>query len=176
MITDARQDFDQFGSNPEVSMQMNSEGAKVWQRMTKENVGKSIAIVLDGYVRSFPTVNGEIPGGRSSISGLESIEEAKDLANVLKSGKMPAPARIIQEDIVGPSLGQKAIKSGMYSFLIAFAMVLMYMLFFYSKNAGLAANIALIANMFFIFGILASLRWRPATGSSSALPRYLPLK
>lgn len=157
VITDARQDFDQFGSNPEVSMQMNSEGAKVWQRMTKENVGKSIAIVLDGYVRSFPTVNGEIPGGRSSISGLESIEEAKDLANVLKSGKMPAPARIIQEDIVGPSLGQKAIRSGLFSFLIAFAMVLMYMLFFYSKNAGLAANIALVLNMFFIFGILASL-------------------
>ena len=157
VITDARQDFDQFGTNPEVAMQMNAEGAKVWQRMTKENVGKSIAIVLDGYVRSFPNVNGEIPGGRSSISGLESIEEAQDLANVLKSGKMPAPARIIQEDIVGPSLGQKAINSGLLSFVIAFALVLIYMLFFYSKNAGLAANIALIANMFFIFGILASL-------------------
>ena len=157
VITDARQDFDQLGSNPEVSMQMNSEGAKVWQRMTKENIGKSIAIVLDGYVRSFPTVNGEIPGGRSSITGLESIEEAKDLANVLKSGKMPAPARIIQESIVGPSLGQKAINSGLSSFLIAFAFVLIYMLFFYSKNAGLAANIALLANMFFIIGILASL-------------------
>lgn len=157
VITDARQDFDQFGTNPEVAMQMNAEGAKVWQRMTKENVGKSIAIVLDGYVRSFPTVNGEIPGGRSSISGLESIEEAQDLANVLKSGKMPAPARIIQEDVVGPSLGQKAINSGLVSFVIAFALVLIYMLFFYSKNAGLAANIALIANMFFIFGILASL-------------------
>uniref|UniRef100_UPI003216E4EF protein translocase subunit SecDF n=1 Tax=uncultured Draconibacterium sp. TaxID=1573823 RepID=UPI003216E4EF len=156
-ITDARQDFDQFGSNPEVSMQMNTEGAKIWQRMTKENVGKSIAIVLDDYVRSFPTVNGEIPGGRSSITGLESIEEAKDLANVLKSGKMPAPARIIQEDIVGPSLGQEAINSGLISFIIAFALVLVYMLFFYSKNAGLAANIALVANMFFIFGILASL-------------------
>ncbi|KJF43062.1 protein translocase subunit SecDF [Draconibacterium sediminis] len=157
VITDARQDFDQFGTNPEVAMQMNAEGAKVWQRMTKENVGKSIAIVLDGYVRSFPNVNGEIPGGRSSISGLESIEEAQDLANVLKSGKMPAPARIIQEDIVGPSLGQKAINSGLLSFVIAFALVLVYMLFFYSKNAGLAANIALVANMFFIFGILASL-------------------
>ncbi len=157
VITDARQDYDQFGSNPEVSMQMNTEGAKVWQRMTKENVGKSIAIVLDDYVRSFPRVNGEIPGGRSSITGLESIEEAKDLANVLKSGKMPAPARIIQEDIVGPSLGQKAINSGLISFLIAFALVLIYMLFFYSKNAGLAANIALVANMFFIFGVLASM-------------------
>ncbi len=156
-ITDARQDYDRLGSNPEVSMQMNSEGAKVWQRMTKENIGKSIAIVLDDYVRSFPTVNGEIPGGRSSITGLGSIEEAKDLANVLKSGKMPAPARIIQEDIVGPSLGQKAIRSGLISFIIAFALVLIYMLFFYSKNAGLAANIALVANMFFIFGILASM-------------------
>ncbi|WP_319499857.1 protein translocase subunit SecDF [uncultured Draconibacterium sp.] len=157
VITDARQDFDQFGSNPEVAMQMNAEGAKVWQRMTKENVGKSIAIVLDGYVRSFPNVNQEIAGGRSSISGLESIEEAQDLANVLKSGKMPAPARIIQEDIVGPSLGQKAINSGLLSFVIAFALVLVYMLFFYSKNAGLVANIALVANMFFIFGVLASM-------------------
>jgi SecD/SecF fusion protein len=157
VITDARQDFDQMGANPEVSMTMNSEGAKTWQRLTKENIGKSIAIVLDGYVRSFPTVQNEISGGRSSITGLESIEEAKDLANILKSGKMPAPARIIQEEIVGPSLGQEAINSGMYSFLIAFALVLVYMLFFYSRNAGLSANVALIANMFFIIGILASL-------------------
>ncbi len=157
VITDARQDFDQFGSNPEVSMTMNSEGAKVWQRLTKENIGKSIAIVLDGYVRSFPTVQNEISGGRSSITGLESIEEAKDLANILKSGKMPAPARIIQEEIVGPSLGREAINSGFISFIIAFALVLVYMLFFYSRNAGLAANVALIANMFFIIGILASL-------------------
>lgn len=157
VITDARQDFDQMGANPEVSMSMNSEGAKTWQRLTKENIGKSIAIVLDGYVRSFPTVQNEISGGRSSITGLESIEEAKDLANILKSGKMPAPARIIQEEIVGPSLGQEAINSGMYSFLIAFALVLIYMLFFYSRNAGLSANVALIVNMFFIIGILASL-------------------
>ncbi|MFV0268738.1 MAG: protein translocase subunit SecDF [Draconibacterium sp.] len=156
VITDARQDFDQMGSNPEVSMQMNSEGAKVWQRMTKENVGKSIAIVLDGYVRSFPTVNGEIPGGRSSITGLESIEEAKDLANVLKSGKMPAPARIIQEDVVGPSLGAESIRSGMLSFIFAFIGVLVYMLFFYSKKAGLTANIALVLNLFFLMGVLAS--------------------
>jgi SecD/SecF fusion protein len=156
VITDARQGYDQLGSNPEVSMQMNAEGSKVWQRMTKENVGKSIAIVLDGYVRSYPTVNGEIPGGRSSISGLESIEEATDLSNVLKSGKMPAPAHIIQEDIVGPSLGQEAINSGLLSFILAFGLVLVYMLFFYSKNAGLVANIALIANLFFLFGVLAS--------------------
>ncbi|MDD4107572.1 MAG: protein translocase subunit SecD, partial [Prolixibacteraceae bacterium] len=157
VIVDARQDFDQMGSNPEVSMSMNSEGAKVWQRMTKENIGKSIAIVLDGYVRSFPTVQNEISGGRSSITGLESIEEAKDLANILKSGKMPAPARIIQEEIVGPSLGQEAINSGLYSFVIAFMLVLIYMFFFYSRNAGGAANVALIVNMFFIIGILASL-------------------
>jgi SecD/SecF fusion protein len=157
VITDARQDFDQFGSRPEVAFSMNTEGAKTWQRMTKENVGKSIAIVLDGYVRSFPTVQGEISGSGSSITGLESIEEAKDLANILKSGKMPAPAHIIQEAIVGPSLGQEAINSGFFSFVIAFVLVLVYMFFFYSKNAGLVANIALIANMFFIIGILASL-------------------
>ncbi len=157
VITDARQDFDQFGSSPEVTMYMNSEGDKIWSRMTKENIGKSIAIVLDGYVRSFPTVQGEITGGRSSITGLESIEEAKDLANILKSGKMPAPAHIIQEAIVGPSLGKEAINRGFFSFLIAFILVLVYMLVFYSKDAGLVANIALIANMFFIIGILASL-------------------
>jgi SecD/SecF fusion protein len=130
VITDARQDFDQLGANPEVSMTMNSEGAKTWQRLTKENIGKSIAIVLDGYVRSFPTVQNEISGGRSSITGLESIEEAKDLANILKSGKMPAPAHIIQEEVVGPSLGQEAISSGFYSFMIAFVLVLAYMSFF----------------------------------------------
>ncbi|PIF05438.1 MAG: protein translocase subunit SecDF [Draconibacterium sp.] len=157
VITDARQDFDQFGANPEVAMSMNSEGAKTWQRLTKENIGKSIAIVLDGAVRSYPTVQNEISGGRSSISGLESIEEAKDLANILKSGKMPAPARIVEEQIVGPSLGRESIRSGMYSFIVAFIMVLIYMLFFYSKKAGLTANIALIANLFFLFGILASL-------------------
>ncbi|MGQ7868223.1 protein translocase subunit SecDF [Sunxiuqinia sp. sy24] len=157
VIVDARQDYEQFGSRPEVSMTMNSEGAKTWARLTKENVGKSIAIVLDDYVRSFPNVNGEITGGRSSISGLESVEEAKDLANILKSGKMPAPARILQEEIVGPSLGQEAISSGMWSFFIAFVLVLAYMFFFYSKNAGLTANMALLANLFFVIGVLASL-------------------
>jgi len=157
VITDARQDFDQLGSNPEVAMSMNNEGAKTWQRMTKENIGKSIAIVLDDNVRSFPTVQNEISGGRSSITGLESIEEAKDLANVLKSGKMPAPARIVEEQIVGPSLGKESINAGMYSFVAAFIAVLAYMLFFYSKKAGLAANIALLANLFFLIGILASL-------------------
>ena len=157
VIVDARQDYEQFGSRPEVSMTMNSEGAKTWARLTKENIGKSIAIVLDGYVRSFPNVNGEITGGRSSITGLESVEEAKDLANILKSGKMPAPARILQEEIVGPSLGQEAISSGMWSFAIAFALVLAYMFFFYSKKAGLTANMALLANLFFVIGVLASI-------------------
>ncbi len=155
-IVDARSDYDTFGK-PEVSMTMNSEGAKTWARLTKDNVGKSIAIVLDGYVRSYPNVINEITGGRSSITGLESVEESGDLANILKSGKMPAPAHIIQEEIVGPSLGQEAINSGMWSFAIAFILVLAYMLFFYSKKAGLASNIALVANLFFIIGILASI-------------------
>jgi len=157
VIVDARQDYEQYGSRPEVSMTMDSEGTKKWARLTKENIGKSVAIVLDGYVRSYPTVNSEITGGRSSITGLESVEEAQDLANILKSGKMPAPAHIIHEQIVGPSLGKEAINSGLWSFVIAFLLVLAYMLFFYSKRAGLAANIALIVNMFFIMGILASL-------------------
>ncbi len=157
VIVDARQDYEQFGSRPEVSMTMNAEGAKTWARLTKENIGKSVAIVLDDYVRSFPTVNVEITGGRSSISGLETVEEAKDLANILKSGKMPAPAHIIQEEIVGPSLGREAIQSGMYSFAIAFVLVLAYMLFFYSRRAGLTANMALLANLFFVIGVLASI-------------------
>ncbi len=157
VITDARQDYADMGSRPEVSMSMNSEGAKVWARMTKDNVGKQIAIVLDGYVRSYPNVNGEITGGRSSITGLESVEEAKDLANILKSGKMPAPAIIIAEDVVGPSLGQEAITSGFWSFGIAFLLVLGYMLFFYSRKAGMTANIALIVNVFFLIGVLASI-------------------
>jgi SecD/SecF fusion protein len=157
VIVDARQDFDQLGSNPEVAMSMNSEGAKTWQRMTKENIGKSIAVVLDDYVRSYPTVQNEISGGRSSITGLESIEEAKDLSNVLKSGKMPAPARIVEEEVVGPSLGKESINKGLMSFVAAFVMVLIYMLFFYSKKAGLTANIALLVNLFFLIGVLASL-------------------
>jgi SecD/SecF fusion protein len=157
VIIDARMDYADMGSRPEVSMSMNSEGAKVWARLTKDNVGKSIAIVLDGYVRSYPNVNAEITGGRSSITGMESVEEAKDLANILKSGKMPAPAVIIASDIVGPSLGQEAITSGFWSFGIAFILVLGYMLFFYSRKAGGAANIALIINIFFLIGVLASI-------------------
>ncbi len=156
VITDARQDYDRSG-NPEVSFTMNSEGSKTWQRITKENVGKSVAVVLDGYVRSFPNVMGEISGGSSQITGLESIEEAQDLANVLKSGKMPAPAHIVEEQIVGPSLGQESIRAGMLSFVFAFIGVLIYMLFFYSKKSGLTANVALVSNLFFLFGVLASL-------------------
>ncbi|MEI7830505.1 MAG: protein translocase subunit SecDF [Prolixibacteraceae bacterium] len=156
-VTEARQDFGQNKSSSVVDMTMNAEGAKVWQRMTRENVGKSVAVVLDDYVQSFPTVQGEIPNGRTEISGQFTVDEAKDLANMLKSGKMPAPARIVQEEIVGPTLGKESIESGMYSFLIAFLLVLSYMLFFYSRKAGLAANVALLVNLFFLIGILASL-------------------
>ena len=156
-VTEARQDFGQNKAASVVDMTMNAEGAKIWQRMTRENVGKSVAVVLDDYVQSFPTVQGEIPNGRTEISGQFTVDEAKDLANMLKSGKMPAPARIAQEEIVGPTLGKESINSGMYSFLIAFMLVLGYMLFFYSKKAGWAANVALLVNLFFLIGILASL-------------------
>ena len=155
-VTDARADFTQASAYANVSMSMNSEGAKIWARMTKENVGKSIAIALDGYIYSFPTVNGEISGGQSSITGNFTVEEAKDLANTLKSGKMPAPARIIQEDVVGPSLGQEAINSGLISFVIAFLLVMAYMIFYYGFTPGIIADLALLANVFFLFGILAS--------------------
>jgi len=156
-VIDARQDFGQNQATSVVDMNMNNEGAKIWQRMTRENVGRSVAVVLDNYVQSFPTVQGEIPNGRTEISGNFSVEEAKDLANMLKSGKMPASARIVQEEIVGPTLGQESIQSGMYSFIVAFMLVLLYMLFFYSKDAGYAANVALIVNLFFLIGILACL-------------------
>ncbi len=156
VVTDARSEFDQSG-NAEVTMAMNADGAKTWARLTKNNVGNFIAIVLDDYVYSAPRVNQEITGGRSSISGDFTVNEAKDLANILKSGKLPAPARIIQEEIVGPSLGQEAIDSGLNSFLIAFLVVLAYMVFYYSRKAGLVADIALVVNMFFIMGVLASL-------------------
>ena len=155
-VTDARADFSQTSAYANVSMSMNSEGAKTWARMTKENIGKSIAIALDGYIYSFPTVNTEITGGQSQITGNFTVEEAKDLANTLKSGKMPAPARIIQEDVVGPSLGQEAINSGLISFLIAFLLVMAYMIFYYGFTPGIIADLALLANIFFLFGILAS--------------------
>jgi len=156
VISDARQDFGQFNSKPEIVMNMNAEGAKIWKRLTGENVGKAVAIVLDNYVYSYPTVQGEIPGGRSSITGNFEINEAKDLANILKAGKLPAPARIVEEAVVGPSLGREAINSGMISFLIALVLVLIYMVLYYS-NAGWAADLALFSNVFFIFGVLASL-------------------
>ncbi|PCH70071.1 MAG: protein translocase subunit SecDF [Bacteroidales bacterium] len=156
-VTSAREQIDQNSAQAEVSMSMSGEGAKVWARLTKDNVDRAIAIVLDGYVYSAPNVMNEIKGGQSSISGNFTISEAKDLANILKSGKLPAPAHIIADEVVGPSLGQESVQKGMWSFIIAFCLVLVYMFFFYSKGAGLTANIALIANLFFIFGILASL-------------------
>ncbi len=158
VITDARADFGQYSASANVSMRMNAEGAKTWARLTKENIGREIAIVLDNYVYSFPTVNTEITGGSSEISGNFTSEEAKDLANVLKSGKMPAPARIVQEDVVGPSLGEKAIHDGMISFIIAFALVLLYMIMYYGLIPGLIADAALLFNVFFMMGILASFK------------------
>lgn len=155
VIVDARQDYDQNG-RVEVTIQMNSEGAKTWKRLTGESIGRQVAIVLDGYVYSYPVVNSEIPNGRSSISGGDmSIEEAQDLANILKAGKLPAPSRIMEESVVGPSLGKEAVTSGIWSFILAFIMVLVYMRFFYNK-AGLVADIALLTNVFFLFGVLAS--------------------
>ena len=154
-VADAKGAFAEQGSAAEVSMTMTPTGAKTWARMTADNIGEFIAIVLDGYVYSAPRVNSEIPNGRSSISGQFTIQEAKDLANVLKSGKLPAPARITQEAVVGPSLGQESINSSMISFVIAFCCVLIYMMLFYNK-AGMVASIALVANLFFLFGVLAS--------------------
>ncbi|MBT3611938.1 MAG: protein translocase subunit SecDF [Flavobacteriales bacterium] len=156
VVTDAVQVFGQFASSAEISMEMNAEGAKQWKRLTAENIKKSVAIVLDGYVYSYPTVQAEIAGGRSSITGNFSVNEAKDLANILKSGKLPAPARIIEEAIVGPSLGEEAISSGLTSFIFALLLVLAYMIFYYN-GAGVVSNIALLANIFFIFGVLSSL-------------------
>ena len=154
-ISDARQDFSNIGGN-EISMTMNSEGAREWKRITGENVGNCIAIVLDAQVYSAPRVNGEIAGGRSSITGDFSLEEAKDLANILKSGKLPAPAVIVQEAVVGPSLGQESIRNGLISFILAFIVVLIYMVIFYNR-AGWVSVAALITNVFLLIGILASI-------------------
>ena len=154
-VTDARVQYGNTGGNPEVSMTMNQEGANVWAKMTKDNIGKQIAIVLDGMVYSYPTVNGAIEGGSSQITGNFTLEEAEDLANVLKSGKLPAPASIIQEQVVGPSLGAESINAGLISFVIAFLLVLVYMVFFY-QGAGVVANIALICNVVLLFGTLVS--------------------
>ena len=156
VITDARADFGQTSAYANVSMTMNAEGARDWQRITGSNIGKSIAIVLDGYVYSFPTVQNEIAGGNSQITGNFTVEEAKDLANTLNSGKMPAPARIIQEDVVGPSLGKEAITAGMWSFVLGFILIMLYMICYYGFTAGMFANIALLCNVFLLAGILSS--------------------
>ena len=156
VITDARADFGQTSAYANVSMTMNAEGARDWQRITRDNIGKSIAIVLDGYVYSFPTVQNEIAGGSSQITGNFTVEEAKDLANTLNSGKMPAPARIIQEDVVGPSLGQEAIHDGLWSFVIGFILILLYMIVYYGLVPGLIADFALLCNVFLLAGILSS--------------------
>lgn len=156
VITDARADFGQTSAYANVSMSMNAEGARDWQRITRDNIGKSIAIVLDGYVYSFPTVQNEIAAGNSQITGNFTVEEAKDLANTLQSGKMPAPARIIQEDVVGPSLGREAIQNGMWSFVLGFILILLYMIFYYGVIPGLIADFALLCNVFLLVGILAS--------------------
>ncbi len=158
VITDAANDFAQHSSYATVTMQMNPDGANIWARLTEQNMGRCIAIVLDGYVYSAPRVNDKISGGRSEITGNFTVEEAKDLANVLKSGKMPAPARIVQEDVVGPSLGHEAITNGFMSFAIAFALVLLYMIFFYGLVPGLVADGVLLLNVFLLFGILASFK------------------
>ena len=155
VVTDAKDQFDQHG-RPEVSMTMNSEGAREWAALTKANVGKAIAIVLDGVVYSAPRVNGEISGGQSSISGNFTIEDTKDLANTLKSGRMPAPAKIVQEEVVGPTLGAQSIEQGLISFAIAFVLLMLYMIVMYNFIPGMMANLALIANLFFTLGVLAS--------------------
>ena len=154
-IASASVNYNQMTGAPEVSMSMNSKGAIEWENITGENVGKQIAIVMDGQVYSYPTVNGKISGGNSSISGHFTQQDADDLANVLKSGKLSTPARIVQEQVVGPSLGSASIKAGMISFIIAFLLVLVYMIIFYRK-AGVAADIALLCNVLFLFGALAS--------------------
>lgn len=155
VVSDARLSYNNMGGQPQVDMAMNAEGAQIWARMTADNIGKCIAIVLDDMVYSYPRVNTEITGGRSVIEGNFTIEEATDLANVLNSGKLPAPATIVQEQVVGPSLGSASIRAGMISFVIAFVLVLLYMLIFY-KGAGVAADLSLLCNVLFLFGALTS--------------------
>ena len=155
VVTDAKDDYDQYGK-PSVSMSMNSDGARRWALLTKQNINKSIAIVLDNYVYSAPNVSNEITGGNSQITGHFTPEQAKDLANVLKSGKMPAPAHIVQEDIVGPSLGQESINAGIFSFVVALILLMIYMCSMYGFIPGMIANGALVLNFFFTLGILSS--------------------
>ena len=156
VITDAKDEFDQVSGRPSVSMSMNSDGARRWAELTKANVGKAIAIVLDGAVYSAPRVNGEISGGNSQITGNFTIEDTKDLANTLKSGRMPAPARIVQEDVVGPTLGAQSIQQGLISFAVAFVLLMLYMILMYDFIPGMMANFALLVNLFFTLGILTS--------------------
>ena len=156
VVTDASDQFNHLTGAPEVSMSMNTEGARRWAALTKANVGKAIAIVLDGVVYSAPRVNGESDGGQSSISGNFTIEDTKDLANTLKSGRMPAPARIVQEEVVGPTLGAQSIQQGIISFIIAFVLLMIYMLLMYNIIPGMMANLALLVNIFFTLGILTS--------------------
>ena len=156
VITDAKDQFDQVTGQPQVSMTMNTDGARRWAALTKANIDKAIAIVLDGVVYSAPRVNGEITGGQSSITGSFTIEDTKDLANTLKSGRMPAPARIVQEEVVGPTLGAQSIQQGVISFVIAFIVLMVYMVLMYSFVPGMLANCALLVNLFFTLGILSS--------------------
>ena len=156
VITDARDEFNSVTGRPTVNMEMNSDGARRWAALTKANVGRAIAIVLDGVVYSAPRVNSEITGGSSEISGNFTIEDTKDLANTLKSGRMPAPARIVQEDIVGPSLGAQSIQQGLISFIIAFIILMAYMVILYNFIPGMLANMALLFNLFFTLGIMSS--------------------
>lgn len=156
VVTDAKDQFNNVSGQPEVSMSMNTDGARRWAALTKANTGRAIAIVLDGSVYSAPRVNGEIAGGQSSISGNFTIEDTKDLANTLKSGRMPAPARIVQEEVVGPTLGAQSIQQGVISFIIAFVLLMVYMVVMYGMIPGMMANFALIVNLFFTLGILTS--------------------
>lgn len=156
VVTDAKDQFNNLTGSPEVSMTMNSDGARRWAALTKANVGKAIAIVLDGTVYSAPRVNGEISGGQSSISGNFTIEDTKDLANTLKSGRMPAPAHIVQEEVVGPTLGAQSIQQGFISFIFAFIILMIYMVVMYDFIPGMVANGALLLNLFFTMGIMAS--------------------
>ena len=157
VVTSARPSTGVTGSDIKVDFSMNGEGAKTWQRMTRDNIGRCIAVVLDDYVRSYPRVQNEISGGNTEITGDFTLEEAEDLANILKSGKMPAPAHIISDTVVGPSLGKAAINNGMKSFIIAFIVVLLYMIFYYGRSAGLVSDVAMTVNLFFMMGVLVSL-------------------
>ena len=152
VVTDARQDFDDRGQ-PEVTMAMNSEGARIWKRLTAANIGRRIAIALDNYVYSAPNVRSEIPGGNSSISGSFTIDEAKDLANILKAGKLPVPTRIVEEEVVGPTLGKESINQGLISIIAGFLTIIIFMVVYYN-NSGVVADIAVLLNVFLVVGIL----------------------